>query len=112
MWLFIAGCGCGHNNNISIGISESDTKYRIVASYNDRQTIKVDRCLNKYLTGRKNMSFINTRIDGQLTLDDRTTFYIKKRPGMLEINFNKANNPPHSYDDMKALAAALKEELK
>jgi len=105
-------CGCRHHNRVSLAISESDTKYKIVAYFQEKQTIKVDRCLNKYLTGRNNMSFVNTRIDGQMTLDDRTTFYMKKYPGMLKIDFNKANNPAHSYSDMKAFAAGLRAELK
>ena len=68
--------------------------------------------MNKYLTGRNNMSFMNTRIDGQITLDDRTTFFIKKSQGILEIDFNKENNPAHSYSEMKGLADGLREELK
>lgn len=58
------------------------------------------------------MSFVNTRIDGQLTLDDRTTFTISKYPGMLEIDFDKRKNSADSYAEIKALAEGLRSALK
>ena len=41
---------------------------------------------------KSNMSFINSRIDGQFALNDRTTFYIKKYPGFLQIKLDKDEN--------------------
>jgi len=54
------------------------------------------------------MSFVNTRIDGDLTLDDKTTFYIKKKPGFLEIKLNKNRNSSSSYHTIKELGEGLK----
>jgi hypothetical protein len=58
------------------------------------------------------MSFVNTRIEGQLTLDDRTTFTINKHAGLLEIDFDKENNSSHSYDEIKALGEGLRSALR
>lgn len=55
------------------------------------------------------MSFHNTRIDGQLTLDDQLTFYIKKSPGYLYIKFDKEENSEEAFHRMKAMCEGIKE---
>ena len=58
-----------------------------------------------------NMSFVNTRIDGQLALDDHTTFYIKKHAGFLEIKLDKDKNSYTSYKKIKSMCEGIKEVL-
>ncbi len=64
--------------------------------------------MNDKIGTRNNMSFINTKINGQLALDDHTTFYIKKYPGYLQIKFEKEKNSGASYKEIKDLDEGLK----
>jgi hypothetical protein len=51
---------------------------------------------------------VNSRTDASITLDDKTTFYIRSRPGNLEIKLNKKENPASSYDKIKKMCAGIK----
>jgi len=78
------------------------------AHYNPSQTLAVDECMNKRLGRHNRMSFNNTQIDADLTLDDGTKLYMKKNPGKLEIKFNKDENSLASYKEIKDLSEGLK----
>jgi hypothetical protein len=43
------------------------------------------------------MSFANTEIDGNITLDNQATFYMKKSPGFLNIKLDKEKNSEAMY---------------
>ena len=57
------------------------------------------------------MSFVNSRIDGTIALDDHTTFYIKKYPGKLEIKLNKDENSDEAYERVKSMCNGIKKLL-
>jgi len=44
-----------------------------------------------------------------ITLDDKTTFYMKSYPGELKIKLNKQDNSYDSYTKIKDLCEGLKE---
>jgi len=67
--------------------------------------------MNDKIGRRNNVSFSDTRIDGRLTLDDRTTFFIKKFSGHVEIKLDKGENSPGSYERIKSLCEGIKEVL-
>ena len=100
-------CSLGHHN-ISIHISDSEHYYKMYARYDPNQTEAVDECMNKHLGGHNNISFNNTQIDADLTLDDGTKLYMKKNPGKLEIKFNKDENSLASFKEIKDLSEGLK----
>jgi hypothetical protein len=109
---FLSCSGRRHSGNISITLSESDNTYKVVAEFDERKTRALERCMNKYLGNNSDMSFTNSRIDGDITLDDRTTFYIKKKSGFLKIILDKDKNTRASYDEIKAFGQELKLALK
>ena len=74
LWFFPGG-------SISIKHSQYDHYYEMTAKFNPEKTTDVDRWLDQELSAR-NMSFVNTRIDGEITLDDKITFYVKKITGL------------------------------
>ena len=79
--LCIAIISCGFpDGSISIKHSEYDHYYEMTAKFNPDRTAAVERWLDKELPG-DNMSFSNTEIDGDITLDNQATFYMKKSPG-------------------------------
>jgi len=98
-----------HSGNTSISYSEHDHYYSMKAYFNKNKTRKVENYMDEKLGDRSNTSFINTRIDGQIALDDHTLFYIKKYPGFLEIKFNREENSYQSYQRIKAMCEGIKE---
>lgn len=95
-------------NSINLNISESEHYYKIFAMYNKNETRAVDRYLDAHFGRGNTMSFINTRIDGGLVLDNGMKIYIKKYPGYLKIKFNKDENSTASYKIIKDLGEGLK----
>jgi hypothetical protein len=78
------------------------------AYFNRNKTRTVENYMDKKIGDRSNMSFRNTRIDGQIALDDHTTFYIKKYPGFLEIKFDKEENSVESYQRVRTMCEGIK----
>ena len=115
-FLFVSVCvSCsqlGNNGNINITLSESEHDYKVLAHYPEENTKKVERYLTKKIGRKSNVSFRNTQIDAQLTLDDGTTFYMKNQPGNLIIKLNKDENSDASYKEIKALGEGLQPLLK
>ena len=112
--IFVGVTSCrwhGHGNT-NISYSEQDHYYSMKAWFDKNKTGKVERYMNDKIGDRSNMSFTNTRIDGQITLDDHTTFYLKKYSGFLEIKFNKEENSYESYQRIKAMCEGIKEAVK
>lgn len=68
--------------------------------------------MNSELGDRNSVSFVNTRTDAMITLDDKTTFYMKSNPGELKIKLNKQDNSYESYTEIKDLCEGLKEIMK
>ena len=74
----------------------------MTAKFNPDKTSRVDRYLDKELSGGSNV-FEDTRLDGDITLDNKTTFYIKKSPGYLKIKFDKEKNSDEAYAKVKSV---------
>ena len=105
----LTSCRWHDNGNTDISYSEGSHYYSMKAHFNKNKTRKVESYMDERIGDRSNMSFVNTRIDGQIALDDHTTFYIKKYPGFLEIKFNKGENSYESYQRIKAMCQGIKE---
>ena len=56
--------------------------------------------------------FVNTRMNGEITLDNKTTFYIKKSPGYLNIKFDKVKNSDEAYVKVKAILDRIGEVVR
>ena len=99
------------NGNTSISISESGHYYKMLAHFNKSQTTTVDEYMDSRIGRTSNMSFVNSRIDGTLALDDHTTFYIKKYPGFIEIKLDKDKNSDEAYHKIKAMCEGIKKVI-
>jgi hypothetical protein len=108
----LSSCRWYNHGNISINYSEWSHYYLMKAHFNKHKTRTVEEYMDEKIGDRSDMSFVNTRIDGQITLDDRTTFYIKKYPGFLEIKLDKDQNNFDSYQRVKAMCEGIKEVVK
>ncbi len=102
-------CSQSHSNDkSSLTVSEDDHEYKILADYPEQNTEKVEKYLNETIGNGNDISFSNTTIDAQLTLDDGTKVYVINKPGILKINLNKDENSASSYREIKALGEGLK----
>ena len=111
--LLVCFCvSCSHSNhNVNIQISESEQYYKMLAHFNTGRTTDVDEFMDHKIGRRSNMSFVHTRIDGKIALDDHTIFYIKKYPGYLQIKLDKAENSAEAYQRIKLMCEGIKKKL-
>ena len=101
---------CRFHNNVNISYSENGHYYKMKANFSRSKTAAVERYMDDMLaTG--DMSFRHTRIDGELTLDDHSTFYIKKRAGYIYIKFDKDENSDEAYYRIKSMCEGIKKGL-
>jgi 6-phosphogluconolactonase/glucosamine-6-phosphate isomerase/deaminase len=83
----------------------------MLAHFSKSQTTNVDEYMDARIGRTSNMSFVNSRIDGKLALDDHTTFYIRKYPGFIEIKLDKDENSDDAYHRIKAMCEGIKKVI-
>ena len=106
----IISCGFP-GGSVSIKHSQYDHFYEMKAKFNPEKTIEVEKYLdNEFPVG--DMSFVNTGMDGDITLDNKTTFYIKKSPGYLYIKFDKEKNSDEAYVKVKSVLERIGEVVR
>lgn len=110
--LCITIISCGFpDGSISIKHSEYDHYYEMTAKFNPDRTVAVERWLDKELsTG--DVSFSNTQIDGNITLDNEATFYMKKSPGFLNIKLDKEKNSEAIYRKIRSVCEEINEVVR
>lgn len=108
----IALISCGFpEGSISIKHSEYSHYYEMTAKFNPDRTAAVERWLDKELaTG--DVSFTNTEMDGDITLDNQATFYIKKSPGFLNIKLDKEKNSDAIYQKIRSVCNGINEVVR
>lgn len=99
------------DNNTSLTVRESDQYFLMKAHFNKSKTRNVEEYMDNRIGKAGNMSFVNSQIDGTLSLDDHTTFYIKKYPGFLEIKLDKNRNSGEAYLKIKSMCEGIKKGL-
>jgi hypothetical protein len=115
---FVMACACmivvscrHHRGNTSIAFSESDHYYSMKARFSDERTRDVEHYMDEMIGDQSNMSFVNSRIDGQIAFNDHTNFYIKKYDGYLQIKLDKDNNSADSYEKVRDMCQGIKRLL-
>jgi hypothetical protein len=63
--------------------------------------------LNDHLLSNSNISIRNGFADEEVTLDDKTTFYINTHPGELNIRINKNKNSEESCERIRQACKEL-----
>ena len=59
-----------------------------------------------------NKTFANTEMDGEITLNDKITFYIKKSSGYLNIKFDKEKNSADAYANVRSILEKIGEVVR
>ena len=111
--MIIAGLSsCFHSHNdISISVSDDEDEYEMEADYRRNQSHAVQVYLNNHLLNNSNVSIHNGFVDDEVTLDDKTTFYINTNPGELNIRINKNENSEESCERVRQVCEELKQIL-
>ena len=103
---------CYHgDHDINIRVNDSEHFYMMDADFSKGKTRDVDEYMDRKIGNKSDMSFVNTQIDATLTLDDHTTFYIKKRPGYIALKFDKNRNSDEAYRQIKSMCEGIKKVL-
>ena len=100
-----------HRHNISISVSDDEDEYEMEADYRRNQSHAVQVYLNNHLLNKSNVSIHSGFVDDEVTLDDKTTFYINTNPGELNIRINKNENSEESCERVKQACEELKQIL-
>ena len=103
--LMIISCGFP-DGSVSIKHSEYSHYYEMTAKFNPDRTSAVERLLDQELPSGA-MSFANTEIDGNITLDNKGTFYMKKSPGFLHIKLDKEKNSHDVYQQIRSVCERI-----
>ena len=64
--------------------------------------------MDSQLGRQNNMSFENAQIERTLTLEDHTTFYVKKSPGVLKIKLDKDENSDEALAKVRSMCEGMK----
>ena len=109
--ILAAMSSCFHNHNISISISDDEDEYEMEADYSRSQAHAVRVYLNDHLLNDEIKLKRNEHVDKEITLDDKTTFYINSNPGSLHIKIDKTENSEASCERIRVACEDLKEIL-
>ena len=108
--LTLISCGFP-DGSISIKHSEYDHYYEMTAKFNPDRTLAVERWLDKEFSS-VDVSFSNTQIDGNITLDSQAIFYMKKSPGFLNIKLDKEKNSEAVYRKVRSACEEINEVVR
>ena len=83
----------------------------MTAKFNPDRTVAIERWLDKELPA-VDVSFTNTEIDGNITLDNQATFYMKKSPGFLNIKLDKEKNSDAIYRKIRTACEGINDVVR
>ena len=107
----LSSCFHFNDHDISISISDDDDEYEMDAAFRRNQTYAVQVYLNDHLLNKGTKLSRNDFVDKEITLDDKTTFYINSNPGSLHIKIDKTENSEESCERIRVVCEDLKEIL-
>ena len=96
---------------INIKHSEHGHYYEMTASFYPEKDDAVGKYLDRELHSG-DLSFANSEVDADITLDDKTTFYMKKSSGYLKIKLDKEKNSEQAYRKVRSALEGINEVVK
>ena len=99
------------DHDITIHYSDTKRYYSMEADFSIHRTRAVEEYMDEKLGSVTNMSFVNTRLNGKIALDDNTNFYIEKYPGYMRIKLDKEKNSYSSYERIRSMCDGIKKVL-
>ena len=83
----------------------------MTAKFNPDKTVAVERWLDKELHA-VDVSFTNREVDGNITLDNHATFYMKKSAGFLNIKLDKEKNSDAIYRKIRTACEGINDVVR
>lgn len=100
---------CGHHDyDSSLSYKDKDDYYYMKAHFSENYTRAVEHHMNEKIGRKNNVSFLNVDSDADFTLEDGTTFHLKKYPGFIELKLDKTVNSKRSYYLVKDMCEGLR----
>ncbi|NNU33643.1 hypothetical protein HK413_04860 [Mucilaginibacter sp. S1162] len=96
------------NESNSVTLTENDKTYELSASYN----ADLDKKIYDYMDDQISdggVKFRNTRVDAQMTLDNKMSFYAKNSPGKLVLKLDKRKNSADIYKRFKSMCEGIRD---
>lgn len=97
-----------NRNDINLKVSENESELNISAEFPSEKTPQVKNYLNKELNLDKELASKNHKIDGDISLEDGTFFYMKLAEGRLKIEMERKRNSQNAYKKLKRMFEGLK----
>ena len=105
-------CKQYHHGDINITISESGNMFSMTSHFNEEKTHDVLAFMDRRLGNANHFSFVNSKLDATLTLEDQTNMYVKTKQGYVEIKMDKSKNSYENYKRVKNMCEGIKEVIK
>lgn len=102
------GFNYANRNNINLEVSENESELNISAEFPEEKTLEVNNYLKKELNLSKNISANKNKIEGDISLEDGTFFYMKLAEGRLKIEMERKRNSQTAYKRLKRMFEGLK----
>ncbi len=96
------------SNNISISVNDSEDRFQLYASYPRNKARRIQHLIDSRF---HNAMLRKNRVDGYMTTDDNTQFYVRTTPGRFLIRLNKNENNEEACLRLKQLGEEIKIEL-
>jgi hypothetical protein len=100
-----------HPGNLDISIKDADHYFYMAADFDKNKTRRLEHFMNREIGKESNFSFVNTRTNATVRLDDNTKFFLRKEPGLIRIKLNKDENSPAAYYRIKAMCEGMKDVM-
>lgn len=108
-FLLVCSALFSQNDNIKATTKESDDAYEFSAEFNKNKNPEIVKYINNVLGKSNNVSFAHTNLDSKMSLNDKSTFYMKLSPGYLKIKISKKENTMENYKKLKRMCQGVNE---
>ena len=97
-----------YSHDISISVNDSDDRLQVYASYPRNKAKRIQHLIDSRF---HNAKLRKNRVDGYMTMDDNTQFYVRTTPGRFLIRLNKNEHNEQACANLKELGEEIKVEL-
>lgn len=101
-----------NGDNIKISRTETVDGFTFTAGFNKTKSPKIQAYIDEYLKPAGDFSLKNTEIDATITLNDKSTFYLKTTPGELKIVVEKDETSASNYFKLKIMCESLSDVIR
>jgi len=107
---FLISCS-GPENDTSITIKESESTYKMTASFPEDKTARIKQYINSCISDGDFFTPGNDPVDVTADLKDNTKFHLKSRNGKLLIELKKSENSEASLERIRKMCEGIKKVL-